>query len=86
MGWSVNKAQVSSNILNLSSIMVALFIKVVEKGLGKQMYCLVGPYTVFLETFMDTIFRVFYMTGIFAETNFRAIIVTANFANIKLLW
>jgi hypothetical protein len=41
--------------------------------------------TVFLEMFADTIFCVFHNVGIFAETNFRGNVVTANSANVKSL-
>jgi hypothetical protein len=41
--------------------------------------------TVFLEMFADTIFRVFHNVGIFAETNFRGYVLTANSANVKSL-
>jgi hypothetical protein len=40
---------------------------------------------VYQATFVETLFRVYYMDGVFAATNCRAIIVAANFANIKTL-
>jgi hypothetical protein len=42
-------------------------------------------YTVFLEMFSDTIFRVFHNVGIFAETNFRGFVLNAYSVNIKSL-
>jgi hypothetical protein len=48
-------------------------------------WCQVDGTTVFLEMFADTIFRVFHNVGIFAKTNFRGFVLTANFANIKSL-